>query len=58
MKYKKKIKGFVLPFNTRVKYDNTEAAKVAKNYKPKKPKNIEKIKEEVRKITDARKKQL
>ena len=40
-KYRKKIKGFVLPFNTWTKDDTTEVDRVNKKYKYKKPKNIE-----------------
>ena len=44
LKYKKKNKGFVLPFNTRTKDNATEVTRLNKNYKYKKPKNIDQIK--------------
>ena len=49
-KYRKWIKGFVLPFNTKVKPNNEESERLNKNYRYKKPKNIGQIKEEVKKI--------
>lgn len=49
--YKKKSKGFILPFNTRAKYEDTN------NYKFKKKQNIEEIKKKVQKLKLARQKQ-
>ena len=40
----------MLPFNTRTKDDKSEAKRVNRNYKYKKPKDIDKIREEVKKL--------
>lgn len=54
--YRKKNKGFVLPFSTKSREDIDEV-RLGSNYKYKKPKNIEKIKEEVKKLREMRERQ-
>ena len=50
--YRKKIRGFMLPFNTRARYEDD-----TNQYKFKKNKDIEEIKKQVRLIKSEREKQ-
>jgi hypothetical protein len=53
-KYRKKMKGFTLPFSTHAKDNMQELLRLETNYKFKKPKDIDKIKEEVKKLKEMR----